>query len=127
MNGQLQQLRALNVIERRITNAGNDLEIQGSALVEQLDNIAERIEGLSLPQPLGISVQDDLNPIFDRLEKKLEESIQASAQVIKKVIKKQIAELAQLIHVHQKQYERKVDLGKRHFGKKAKQFFFGIK
>ena len=127
LNGQLQQLRALNVIERRITNAGNDLEIQGSALVEQLDNIAERIEGLSLPQPLGISVQDDLNPIFDRLEKKLEESIQASAQVIKKVIKKQIAELAQLKHVHQKQYERKVDLGKRHFGKKAKHFFFGIK
>ena len=123
LNRQLQQLRALNDIERRITNAGNDLEIQGSALVERLDNIAERIEGLSFPQPVRISVRDDLNPIFDRLEKTLEESIKASAQVIRK----QIAELAELEHVHQKQYERKVDLDKRHFGKKTKHFFFGIK
>ena len=120
---KLSNLRPINIDERAIKEAINELGVQGQASTEQLKKIVTSLNSLTLPQPLKISVKDDLNPTLGRLEYRLEESAKASVQAIRD----HGDGLAKLESVQRKRYERKVELSSRNFFKKTKQFFFGIK
>ena len=119
----LSNLRPINIDEREIKEAINELRVQGQASTEQLKKIVTSVNSLTLSPPLRISVKDDLNPILGRLEYRLEESAKASVQAIRD----HGDGLAKLESVQRKRYERKVELGSRNFFKKTKQFFFGMK
>ena len=120
---KLSNLRPINIDERAIKEAINELGVQGEASTEQLKKIVTSVNSLTLPQPPKISVKDDLNPIMGRLEYRLEESAKASVPAIRD----HGDVLAKLESVQRKRYDRKVELGSRNFFKKTKQFFFGIK
>ena len=120
---KLSNLRPINIDERAIKEAINELGVQGQASTEQLKKIVTSVNSLTLPQPPKISVNDDLNPIMGRWEYRLEKSAKASVQAIRD----HGDVLAKLESVQRKRYDRKVELGSRNFFKKTKQFFFGIK
>ena len=121
-----QQLNSINSVAdevRSVRNTINVIDVQGGATVRRLGTINESINSLSLPQPLKISVQDGLKPVFVQLGGELKKS----AKEIVHAIRTHGAELSKIECIHRGRYERAVNLGKRNFCVKTKHFFGGIK
>ena len=120
LKGQIQKLGPLDsskAVEKEMVEAIKNLTTQGQTINKKL------MDFLSTPLPVKVSVKSDLEKILSRLENKVEESTTAS----KKAIEDHGARITRLESVYEKHYERKVELGKRHLGKKVKHFFVGIK